>query len=131
MVRVEHDPEKWVPVFGKRSCFSKSLCAAAAVMLLAACSAASAESGIASIYPQSYKGRRTASGAPLNPAAMTCAHKRHPFGTTLRVSAGAKSITCRVTDRGPFTRGRIIDLTPVAAHALGFSGLAKVSVERM
>jgi rare lipoprotein A len=109
-----------------------SVCAAAAAaVLLLAASAASAESGVASVYPQSYKGRRTASGAPLNPGAMTCAHKSHPFGTTLRVTAGAKSVTCRVTDRGPFVRGRIIDLTPVAAHALGFSGLARVSVERM
>ena len=105
--------------------------AAAAAMLLIASSAAGAESGVASVYPQSYKGRRTASGAPFNPGAMTCAHKRHPFGATLRVAIGEKSITCRVTDRGPFTRGRIIDLTPVAAHALGFSGLARVSVERM
>src|ERR1041384_2861177 len=109
-----------------------SMCAAAAAaVLLIASSVASAESGIASVYPQSYKGRRTASGAPLNPGAMTCAHKRHPFGTTLRVAVGGKSITCRVTDRGPFVRGRVIDLTPVAAHALGFSGLARVSVERM
>jgi len=44
---------------------------------------------------------------------------------------GEKSITCRVIDRGPFVRGRIIDLAPVAARALGFSGLARVSVERM
>jgi rare lipoprotein A len=49
----------------------------------------------------------------------------------LRVTAGEKSITCRVTDRGPFTRGRVIDLTPVAARALGFSGLAHVTIERM
>jgi len=49
----------------------------------------------------------------------------------LRVSAGARAIICRVTDRGPFIRGRVIDLTPVGARALGISGLAHVSVERL
>ena len=88
------------------------------------------EHGIASSYPYSYKGRRTESGEALDPHAMTCAHRRHPFGSTLRVTAGEKSITCRVTDRGPFVRGRVIDLTPAAAHALGLTGLAHVSVER-
>ena len=90
-----------------------------------------AESGVASTYPRSYQGRRTASGERLDANAMTCAHRRHPFGSMLRVTAGEKSITCRVTDRGPFTRGRVIDLTPVAAHALGFSGLVRVTIERM
>ena len=107
-----------------------------AAMLFAAISlswtdAAVAESGIASVYPHSYKGRRTASGQAFNPGAMTCAHRRHPFGSTLRVTMGGKSISCRVTDRGPFVRGRVIDLTPVAAHALGISGLARVDVEKM
>jgi rare lipoprotein A len=99
--------------------------------LLFAAGNAMAESGIASAYPRSYQGRRTASGEHLNTNAMTCAHKRHPFGSMLRVTAGEKSITCRVTDRGPFTRGRVIDLTPVAARALGFSGLAHVTIDRM
>jgi len=99
--------------------------------LLLAADSAIAESGIASAYPRSYQGRRTASGEHLNTNAMTCAHKRYPFGSMLRVTAGEKSITCRVTDRGPFVRGRVIDLTPVAARALGFSGLAHVTVDRM
>jgi rare lipoprotein A len=90
-----------------------------------------AERGIASSYPYSYQGRRTASGERLNAHAMTCAHKSHPFGSMLRVSIGARSITCRVTDRGPFVRGRVIDLTPVAFRALGISGLAHVMVERL
>jgi rare lipoprotein A len=93
--------------------------------------AKAAEKGIASLYPYSYKGRRTASGERFNPHAMTCAHKRHPFGSMLRVTAGGRSITCRVTDRGPFVRGRVIDLTPVGGRALGFSGLARVAIERM
>ena len=90
-----------------------------------------AERGIASAYPYSYQGRRTASGERFNAHAMTCAHKRNPFGSMLRVSSGARAITCRVTDRGPFVRGRVIDLTPVAARALGFSGLARVTIDRM
>jgi rare lipoprotein A len=105
--------------------------AAFVAVLLATAESTAAETGIASSYPSSYKGRRTASGEAFNPHAMTCAHKRHPFGSTLRVSKGGRSITCRVTDRGPFTRGRVIDLAPAAARALGVSGLARVSVERM
>lgn len=89
-----------------------------------------AERGIASVYPNSYKGRRTASGKSFDPSAMTCAHRQHPFGARLRVTLGERSITCQVTDRGPFVRGRIVDITPVAARALGISGVARVSVER-
>jgi len=90
-----------------------------------------AESGIASFYPHSYQGRRTANGERFNPQAMTCAHKRHPFGSMLRVSTGQRTITCRVTDRGPFVRGRVIDITPAGARALGISGLGKVTIVRM
>jgi rare lipoprotein A len=102
-----------------------------ALVAFATSESMAAEAGVASSYPYSYKGRRTASGEAFNPHVMTCAHKRHPFGSKLRVSMGGKSITCRVIDRGPFVRGRVIDLAPVAARALGFSGLARVSVERM
>src|ERR1044072_5957403 len=90
-----------------------------------------AERGIASSYPYSYQGRRTASGERFDPRAMTCAHKRHPFGSMLRVSTGAPVITCRVTDRGPFVRGRVIDLTPVGMRALGISGLGQVTLTRL
>jgi rare lipoprotein A len=93
--------------------------------------ASAGESGIASLYPYSYQGRRTASGERFDPHAMTCAHKRHPFGAMLRVSTGERSITCRVTDRGPFVRGRIIDLTPAGGRALGIRALAHVTIERM
>src|SRR5436190_23999856 len=105
--------------------------AALVLVFLATSESRAAEAGIASSYPYSYKGRRTASGERFNPHAMTCAHKRHPFGSMLRVTAGGRSINCRVTDRGPFGRGRVIDLTPVGARALGFSGLTRVAVERM
>lgn len=86
------------------------------------------EAGIASSYPVSYKGRRTASGEKFDPSAMTCAHRRYPFGTILTVSTTSHSVTCRVTDRGPFVHGRIVDLSPAASKALGVSGLARVTV---
>jgi rare lipoprotein A len=93
--------------------------------------ALSAESGIAATYPVSYKGRRMASGERFNPDVMMCAHRRHPFGSALRVTIGSRSITCRVNDRGPFVKGRIIDVSPAGARALGFSGIARVTVEPM
>jgi rare lipoprotein A len=63
-------------------------------------------------------GRRTASGAVLNCAAMTAAHRTLPFGTVLTVQSGGRSIQVTVTDRGPFT-GAFLDLSPAAASALG------------
>ena len=81
---------------------------------------ARAESGLASFYPGVGK-----SGE------MTCAHRSHPFGKRLRVSHGKVSIECRVNDRGPFIRGRIIDVSTSAARALGMidAGIVKVLVE--
>ena len=102
-----------------------------ALFALGSSDVSAAERGIASAYPYSYQGRRTASGERFNAYSMTCAHKRYPFGAMLRVSAGQRSIVCRVTDRGPFVRGRVVDLTPVGARALGFSGLRLVTVDRM
>jgi rare lipoprotein A len=104
---------------------------ALALVAFAPGNVSAAERGIASSYPSSYQGRRTASGERLNAQAMTCAHRRHPFGSMLRVSVGVRSIVCRVTDRGPFVRGRIIDLTPAGARALGMTGLARVMIEQM
>jgi rare lipoprotein A len=105
--------------------------ASAVALMILAPPAIAAERGIASAYPYSYQGRRTASGERFDPRAMTCAHKSHPFGSMLRVSTGARAITCRVTDRGPFVRGRIIDLTPVGIRALGISALGHVTVQRL
>jgi rare lipoprotein A len=92
-------------------------------------SAAMAESGIASIY--AYSGEKTANGERANPTGLTAAHKTLPFGTRVRVvnKRNGKSVVVRINDRGPFVRGRIIDLTPAGARALGFNGLAPVSLE--
>src|SRR3954454_7356743 len=77
-------------------------------------------SGSATYYGGSDRlcGRRTASGAVLNCAAMTAAHRTLPFGTVLMVQSGGRSIQVTVTDRGPFT-GAFLDLSPAAASALG------------
>lgn len=88
---------------------------------------ASAQSGIASVYNYG----RTANGERVVGSKLTAAHRSLPFGTLVRVtnSHTGRSVVVRINDRGPFVRGRIIDLTPAGAHALGFSGLAQVSVE--
>jgi rare lipoprotein A len=92
-------------------------------------SAAMAETGIASIY--AYAGEKTANGERANPGGLTAAHKTLPFGTRVRVvnKRNGKSVVVRINDRGPFVRGRIIDLTPAGARAIGFSGITPVSVE--
>jgi rare lipoprotein A len=91
--------------------------------------AASAQSGIASVY--AYSGGRTASGEHASPGELTAAHRTLPFGTLVRVTdeANGRSVVVRINDRGPFVHGRVIDLTPAAAHALGFSGLANVKLD--
>src|SRR5262249_39086935 len=85
--------------------------------------------GVAAIY--AYKGGKTASGEAANPAKLTAAHRSLPFGTMVRVTnaRNGRSVVVRVNDRGPFGRGRIIDLTPAAARQLGFSGLTRVDLE--
>jgi rare lipoprotein A len=66
----------------------------------------------------------------MNAGAMTAAHKSLPFGTIVRVidQNSGRSVQVRINDRGPFVRGRIIDLTRAAAHRLGVKGLAKVCI---
>jgi rare lipoprotein A len=83
-------------------------------------------SGIASVY----SGGRTASGERMNAGAMTAAHRTLPFGTRVTVvnSRNGRSVVVRINDRGPFVRGRVIDLSPAAARAIGISGTAPVSL---
>jgi rare lipoprotein A len=87
-------------------------------------------SGIASVYSVD-SGASTASGAHLNPGAFTAAHRTLPFGTKVRVTnkTNGRSVVVTINDRGPFVHGRIIDLTPAAAHAIGFSGTVPVIIE--
>jgi rare lipoprotein A len=89
--------------------------------------------GVASFYANSLAGRRTASGERYDPRALVAAHRQLPFGTRLRVTnpANDRSVEVRVIDRGPFTRGRVLDLSRRAAEDLGMirRGHAPVRIE--
>lgn len=85
-------------------------------------------SGIASYYGNE-SGRRTASGQRFNQNAMTCAHRTLPFGTRLRVTHNGRSVVVTVNDRGPFVRGRVLDLSTGAARAIGLNGIGHVTAE--
>jgi rare lipoprotein A len=101
----------------------------AAVLFVTGLTSAMAESGIASVY--AYSGTKTASGERANPSGLTAAHRTLAFGTHVRVinRRNGRSVTVRINDRGPFVQGRVIDITPAGASALGFSGLAPVKLE--
>jgi rare lipoprotein A len=90
-------------------------------------SPSSAQSGIASIY----SGEKTANGEYAHASRLTAAHRSLPFGTLVRVTnkRNGRSVVVRINDRGPFVRGRVIDLTPAGARAIQFSGLTPVSLE--
>lgn len=77
--------------------------------------------GTASYYASQFHGRRTASGERFDMAALTAAHRTLPFGSMVRVTnpANGKSVVVRINDRGPFTRGRTIDVSRAAAQRLG------------
>ena len=83
-------------------------------------------SGIASVY----SGGKTANGEHASAGGLTAAHRSLPFGTLVKVTnrQSQRSVTVRINDRGPYVGGRVIDLTPAAAHAIGFSGLAPVTL---
>jgi rare lipoprotein A len=87
-------------------------------------------SGMASYYGNE-SGSRTASGQRMNASAMTCAHRSLPFGTRLRVTHGDRSVVVTVNDRGPFIRGRVLDLSTGAARAIGLigAGVGRVTAE--
>jgi rare lipoprotein A len=93
---------------------------------------AMAQTGIASVYGNGdgHAGSKTADGGRMNPGALTAAHRTLPFGTRVSVvnQRNGKSVVVRISDRGPFVRGRIIDLTPAGARAIGMSGLAPVTL---
>ncbi|MBR0842211.1 hypothetical protein JQ607_18590 [Bradyrhizobium liaoningense] len=92
------------------------------IFSLSALSVAHAESGLASYYGYGRAGKG---------GEMTCAHRTRPFGSVLKVSYSGRTIQCRVNDRGPFIRGRIVDLSVPAARALGMmsAGVVRVSVD--
>jgi rare lipoprotein A len=83
-------------------------------------------SGIASVY----SGGRTANGEVARAGGLTAAHRTLPFGTMVQVTNRntGRSVVVRINDRGPFVRGRVIDLTPAAARAIGIGGLGQVTL---
>lgn len=113
--------------------------ACALLSLLAGCSSHSVdphgynETGTASYYGARHHGKRTASGEPFNQNALTAAHRELPFGSRVKVTnmANKRSVVVRINDRGPNTRGRLIDISKKAAEQLGMlrSGTAKVRVQ--
>lgn len=86
-------------------------------------------SGVASYYSNGESGNRTASGARFNDALPTAAHRCLPFGTRLRVTRGGRSVVVTVNDRGPFIRGRVLDLARAPAAQLGLLGPGVAHVE--
>lgn len=105
---------------------------AAAILMVGLTGAAQAAhhaggmTGIASVYT----GVRTANGERALAGAKTAAHRSLPFGTLVKVTnrRTQRSVVVRINDRGPYIRGRVIDLTPAAARVIGFSGLAPVTL---
>ena len=93
------------------------------------------QSGVASYYGAKHHGKRTASGEPFNQNALTAAHRQLPFGTRVKVTnlKNDKSCVVRINDRGPHTRGRLIDVSREAAEQLGMlgSGTARVRVQAL
>ena len=87
-------------------------------------------SGIASFYGNDTD-QETASGQRFDENRLTCAHRSLPFGTKLRVTHGGRSVVVTVNDRGPYIRGRILDLSTAAARAVGLidAGVGKITAE--
>lgn len=103
-------------------------------LLISFTALAQTERGKASYYSKSWSGRKTANGERLHHDSLTCAHKTYPFGTLLKVTnpVNGLSVIVKVTDRGPYVKGRIVDLSVRAAKELGIlaQGIAPVIVER-
>lgn len=91
------------------------------------------DTGMASYYGRELAGNRTASGEAFDPTDLTAAHRTLPFGTRLRVTnqRTGQSVVVRVNDRGPYARGRVLDLSQAAAEQIGMvrTGSARVSIE--
>ena len=88
---------------------------------------------IASWYGPGFHGRLTANGERYNQNALTAAHLTLPFGTRLRVTYGSRSVIVRINDRGPYIKGRCLDLSRAAASIIGLRphGVGAVRIERL
>ncbi|WP_085685701.1 MULTISPECIES: septal ring lytic transglycosylase RlpA family protein [unclassified Pseudomonas] len=93
------------------------------------------QTGVASYYGAKHHGKRTASGEAFNQNSLTAAHRQLPFGTRVKVTnlKNDESVVVRINDRGPHTRGRLIDVSRAAAEQLGMlrSGTARVRIQAL
>jgi rare lipoprotein A len=112
-----------------------TLPALAGITLFSTLVPALADIGHASFYGRELAGRKTASGEIFRPEGMTAAHRSLPLGTKVKVTnlANGKAVVLRINDRGPFVRGRMLDVSHGAARVLGFAsaGTARVKIERL
>jgi rare lipoprotein A len=110
----------------KSRCVVLSVLSLAAMISFSSPLMASSETGIASVYSD----EKTANGEYAHASLLTAAHRSLPFGTKVKVTnvQTGRSVIVRINDRGPFIKGRIIDLTPAGAKAIGSTGLAMVSL---
>ena len=92
------------------------------------------EEGVASFYADMLSGNKTANGERYRPDKRTCAHRSHPFGTILEIKAlsSGRTSTCRVNDRGPFAKSRVLDVSKKVARELGMidAGVLRVRVKQ-
>ncbi len=106
---------------------------AAILILFASCGKFITENGKASYYGDEANGKRTASGQVFNKNKLTAAHKTLPFGTVVTVKnvSNGKTVEVTITDRGPFVKGRIIDLSEKAASVIGMleQGVTEVQLK--
>jgi len=105
----------------------------ALLIFIALATSASGEDRVsASWYGDEFRGKRTASGETFNPQNLTAAHRTLPFGTCLVVGnpGNGKSVNVRVNDRGPFVRGRVLDLAAGAARAIGMVATEIITMGR-
>src|SRR3954452_5386757 len=95
------------------------------------CVEGTAQAEIASYYGRELAGRRFASGEKFNPSALTAAHRTLRFGTTVRVTnpRNGRAVVVRINDRGPFVKGRSIDLSSGRARAIGMSRTGNIRME--
>jgi rare lipoprotein A len=102
-----------------------------AALITALMTSANGEEGVASRYGRD-SGSKVACGGPLDENALTAAHRSLPCGSRVRVTnrRNGKSVVVTINDRGPFVRGRVVDLTPAAARAIGAGDLTHVSLSK-
>ena len=91
--------------------------------------ASMAHAEVASWYGPGFSGRHTASGERFDSGAMTAAHKALPFGTRVQVCHNDRCVVVRINDRGPYVKGRDIDLSRAAARAIGIDGVGRVTLQ--